>query len=230
MQLFEKLKGYIEEFKYPLFKDSALPHRYFKKLYEELDGLMFYAMLRHFKPKRVIEIGSGHSTKLACDAICKNKNNGNITCIEPYHSSILEQLPITLIKKRVEECPLQLFDQLEKNDLLFIDSSHVIKPYGDVLYEYLNILPRLKPGVMVHIHDIFLPYDYPKEWIEKERRPYTKQWFLAALLHNNKDWNILFSCFYFFKTYQDLIQKSLAPFNLHSHASSLPSSFWIEKK
>jgi len=232
LELFSKILNYAEEFNYPENQNLEDIDRYFIKneMYEELDGFILYAMIRHFKPKKIIEIGSGHSTKLCVDASNKNYNNCLITCIEPYRSNVIENLNVRIVKEKVENCPLSIFDTLEKNDFLIIDSSHIIKPYGDVIWEYLHILPKLKPGVIVHIHDIFLPFDYPKQWMQKEYRLYTEQWLLAAFLYQNNLWDVLFSAYPFFKNNYPLFKTKLKGFNFKVDINVPPSSFWIQKK
>ena len=120
-------------------------------------------MIRHFRPRLIIEVGSGFSSLVAAEAIAKNKNSALI-CIEPFPQDFLRQgFPglRSLIEKKVEEIDLEFFSQLNCGDILFIDSSHTVKIRGDVNYLFLELLPRLKPGVIVHVHDIFFPFDYP---------------------------------------------------------------------
>ena len=127
------------------------------------DAEYLYNIVRYFKPSKFIEIGSGNSTLMVRNAVkanqFENKNyTCNHTCIEPYEQPWLEQLDVKLIREKVEHLDYSIFKNLEKNDILFIDSSHIIRPEGDVLFEYLELLPLLKPGVIVHIHDIFTPF------------------------------------------------------------------------
>jgi len=160
------------------------------------DSAILYAFMRHTKPQRVIEVGSGFSTRIVKRALDKNYQDSGARvkhlCVEPYRAEVLKDMEIDVIIKPVQEVELEIFDQLESGDVLFLDNSHVVKPYGDVIYEFLWILPRLKPGVHVHIHDIFLPNDYPAPWMINEFRPYTEQYLLAAFLHNNNAWSISF--------------------------------------
>ena len=129
-------------------------------------------MIRFLKPKKVIEIGSGHSTKLVNKALKKNKfetsDDFKHICIEPYENDWLNYFDAEVIRSLIEECDLKIFDTLEENDVLFIDSSHIIRPQGDVLKEYLEIIPRLKKGVVIHVHDIFSPRDYLDQWIRED--------------------------------------------------------------
>ena len=126
------------------------------------------------KPKKIIEIGSGHSSLLANQAIKNNEKIDNVitklTCIEPYENKWLEKNEIEVIRQKVEEVDIKIFNDLNKNDILFIDSSHVIKPQGDIIKIFLEILPKLKTGVIIHIHDIFSPRDYPENWLKVENR------------------------------------------------------------
>jgi len=129
--------------------------------YQAGDAEYLYNMVRHFKPGKIIEIGSGNSTLMAKNAIDKNKSEDKNyqcqhICIEPYEIPWLETKNVTVIRNKVEDIDIAFFQQLESNDILFIDSSHIIRPQGDVLFEYLEILPILKAGVIVHIHDIWM--------------------------------------------------------------------------
>lgn len=166
--------------------------------YSPRDSLFLYCAILHFKPKRVVEVGSGYSSFTANLAIQELRGAGHNTahsCIDPYRSNVLDQISrdIRIHKARVQEADFDVFDSLEANDILFLDTSHVTTAFGDTLLEFLWILPRLRPGVIVHVHDVFLPWNYPAEWLPD--RPYTEQWVLAAFLHNNKDWEILWPAY-----------------------------------
>ena len=155
-----------------------------------LDAAMYYALVRDLRPRRVIEIGSGFSTRIADLALQRNRRGGEageLICIEPFpQARLLDNQPVmTLIEQPVERVPLELFDELEANDILFIDSSHVVKFGGDVCREFLDILPRLQPGVWVHVHDIFMPQDYPASWLIDQRVAFTEQYLLEAFLAFN---------------------------------------------
>ncbi len=160
------------------------------------DAEYWYNIIRHKKPKRIIEIGSGHSTKIARNAILKNQEQDanyacNHICIEPYEMPWLEKLGIEIIRDKVENLEVSFFKDLKENDILFIDSSHIIKPQGDVLFEFLEILPSLNKGVIVHIHDIFSPRNYLKEWVFDEYKLWNEQYLLEAFLSSNKEWRII---------------------------------------
>ncbi len=149
-----------------------------------LDAAVYYALIRHLRPQRIIEIGGGYSTQIAGKALAANRR-GKLTCIEP-HPERLNGSDVELIQKRVEEMNVDFFSTLEANDILFIDSSHTVKFRSDVCYEFLDILPRLARGVWVHVHDIFFPHDYPAEWLINRRLALNEQYFLEAFLSFNK--------------------------------------------
>lgn len=166
-----------------------LAYSYDNNQYGAGDAESLYAMIRHLKPRRIIEIGSGNSTKIAATAIAANLAQHadyacEHICVEPYEMPWLERLGPQIIRKRVEEMDPEFFQKLEERDILFIDSSHVIRPFGDVLFEFQNIVPLLKKGVYVHVHDIFTPRDYPEKWLRNDRRLWNEQYILEVLLQN----------------------------------------------
>jgi predicted O-methyltransferase YrrM len=184
----------IDRFRYrdellaiPLEKQAPLEFFYHNGGYEAGDAEYLYNIIRLFKPRRIVEIGCGSSTLMARRAILQNKSEDaayacDHVCIEPFEQPWLEQLGVTVMREMVETCPVAMFDALGENDILFIDSSHVIRPQGDVLHEYLFLLGRLAPGVLVHVHDIFTPFDYPDAWVRQERRMWNEQYLLEAFL------------------------------------------------
>lgn len=162
------------------------------------DAVLLHSMIREYKPNNIIEIGSGYSSCVMLDTReFWLKDNMNVTCIEPYPKRLLANIKegdkeqICLREEFVQKVPLEVFDALEENDILFIDSSHVAKVGGDVLYEYFDILPRIKSGVIIHIHDIFYPFTYPKHWI-LSGRAYDEGFILRALLTDSNAYEILF--------------------------------------
>lgn len=164
--------------------------------FESGDAEYWYSVIRHFKPARIIEIGSGYSTLVARQAIARNQTQDpayhcHHVCIEPYEMPWLEAAGVEVLRQRVEEVEPRLFGTLGCNDILFIDSSHVIRPQGDVLTEFLQILPRLAPGVVVHVHDIFSPRDYSTEAVLGDVSFWNEQYLLEAFLTHNRDWEII---------------------------------------
>ncbi len=167
--------------------------------FESVDAEILYCMIRHFKPKKIFEIGSGYSTYLSAQAILKNKEEDNtfeceLVAIEPYPNDVLVAgFPglSKLLTKEVQDIPLSEFKKLQENDILFIDSSHVLKVGSDVQYEILEILPTVNKGVIIHFHDIFLPTEYPKDWILKDYRFWNEQYLLQAFLAFNNHFEVL---------------------------------------
>jgi len=194
------------------------------------DAELYYLLIRNKKPKRVIEIGSGYSTQLSLLAIEKNKAEGaecELTCIEPYEMPFLDSLHgLTVIRKQVETISVDFFKTLEANDILFIDSSHIIRPGNDLLFIYFQILPILQKGVLIHIHDIFTPRHYPQEWLTKKMRFWNEQYLLEAFLYNNSEFKILFALNHLVKTDFVAAKETL----IHLKADSEPSSWWMERR
>lgn len=159
------------------------------------DAELLYAMLRHLRPRRMVEIGSGHSTLVALAALRRNERDGappaSLTCIEPYPRAFLASSGANVVARKVEELGFEPFEELADGDVLFIDSSHMIRPQGDVLHEVLEILPRLRRGVVVHVHDIFTPRDYPADWIVRRGIFWNEQYLLEAFLSCNRDFEVL---------------------------------------
>lgn len=148
-------------------------------------------------------------------------------CIEPYEQPWLEKLGIKIVRKKVEELDISYFNQLQSNDILFIDSSHIIRPQGDVLFEFLEVLPGLNSGVMVHVHDVFTPKDYPEAWIYKEHRLWNEQYLLEAFLTYNNRFKIIGSLNYLTHHYK--AEFSVAHPIYAKTKNAEPGAFWIEK-
>jgi len=196
-------------------------------LFGGADALVAYCMIRHFQPRLIIEVGSGFSSLIAAEAIAKNKNSALI-CIEPFPQDFLRQgFPglRSLIEKRVEEIDLEFFSQLSCGDILFIDSSHTVKIRGDVNYLFLELLPRLKPGVIVHVHDIFFPFDYPRDWVMDELRFWSEQYLLQAFLSFNSEFEVLIANHYLAHYYLEDFKQTFP----HSPSWS-KGSFWMRRK
>ncbi len=164
--------------------------------YGAVEAQALHAVVRHFRPQRIVEVGSGVSTACLRAAVDRNTADGaapaRITCIEPFPSAALQTLDgVELIAKPVQEAPLAAFEALGEGDLLFIDSSHQAKVGSDVTHLFLEVLPRLRPGVVVHVHDIYLPYDYAP-FTMKTLWHWNETAFLHAWLVHNERVRILF--------------------------------------
>ena len=162
------------------------------------DAAVYYSLIRNLQTQRIVEIGGGYSTQIAHKALARN-GTGTLTCIEPYPEERLNgaSLDIELITKRVEEIDIDFFSGLKANDILFIDSSHTVKFGSDVCYEFLEVLPLLKPGVWIHVHDIFFPHDYPEEWLIKRRQAWNEQYLLEAFLSFNSRFSVQLANYWF---------------------------------
>lgn len=158
------------------------------------DAEFLFNFLRDLRPKRIIEIGCGQSTKIISHAANLNKLEGYESkhiCIEPYEQPWLSSFSnIELVREKVEDLDIEIFSTLEDGDFLFIDSSHIIRPQGDVLHEYLRLLPSLKKGVYIHVHDIFTPYDYLETWVKDSVRFWNEQYILEALLTDSSSFEV----------------------------------------
>jgi Methyltransferase domain len=206
-------------------------------LFDGTDALVAYCMVRHFQPQLIIEVGSGFSSLLLGQAAAKNSSS-TLVCIEPFPQEFLKQsFPglDRLIEKKVEDIDLEFFSQLHSGDVLFIDSSHTVKIGGDVNYLFLEVLPRLEPGVIVHIHDIFLPFEYRRDWVLDEFRFWTEQYLLQAFLTFNFEFEVLMANSYLAHGYlEDL--KAAFP-SLEKLKTTFPNSvrwgggsFWMRRK
>lgn len=144
-----------------------------------LDMVMIYTFIAHYQPKHYVEVGSGNSTKMAYKAKMDLVKGMKITSIDPYPRTEIDRMADDIIRKPFETCSLDFLDELEENDILFIDNSHRILPNSDAMVFFMECLPRLKKGVIVHIHDVYLPYDYPQFMCD---RYYSEQYGLACYL------------------------------------------------
>jgi len=215
---------------------TATPFEYYRanQSFPEIDAEILYCMVRKHRPTRIIEIGSGFSTFITADAIRKNASEDSgyecdFRAIDPYPNDVVQSgfdgFSGVIISK-VEDMPLSTFDQLEDGDILFIDSSHVLKIGSDVQYEFLEVIPRIKPGVLVHVHDIFLPAEYPQEWVMKEHVFWNEQHLLQAFLAFNSSFEVLWSASYMNKNHPDKLRHAFPSFR---YGKSRPGSFWFRR-
>lgn len=193
------------------------------------DAIVLFCMINYFKPKRLIEVGSGYSSTVTLDT-CELLNlKTKITFIEPYPELVLSLLSDRddpdklLLRKGVQTVDLSFFEELNSGDILFVDSSHVVKFGSDVLFILTEVLPRLKPGVIIHFHDIFWPFEYPIEWLE-QGSAWNEAYFLKALLINNKNYEILYFNDYMGQMNHDLV-KEYMPLALKNSGCGI----WLKK-
>lgn len=197
-----------------------------------------HGLIRKYKPKKVIEIGSGFSSIIITDALKINKKQTNkkydYTIIDPFPSAGVLNKRVKynrLIKKGVELTDLEIFTKLGKNDILFIDSSHVSKIGNDVNFLFLDVLPHLKPGVIVHVHDIALPKDYSQSYFTKEtfRQFWTEQYLLQSFLIYNSQFEVLLAMDYIMSQKAARFKKAFKTFDEDVH-KDISGSFWMRRR
>jgi hypothetical protein len=219
------------------YEPSDDPQQFFlnNSAYRAGDAEVLYSMVRHYKPRKIIEIGAGHTTLLISQALRQNAaESGGRRCefvsIEPYLPPYLDPAPpesSRIINQELQDLPLDEFASLGDGDILFIDSSHVVKIGSDVVYEYLEILPRLQPGVIVHIHDVFLPYEYPRAWTHTARFFWNEQYLLQAFLQFNEAFETLLPLYALYKAHPETF-RALIPGCQRD--SIPPGAFWMRRR
>lgn len=205
-----------------------------------VEAQCLHGVIRDLKPARILEIGSGVSTHCMRGAARRNAHEGrpaSITCVEPYPSAFLRGCDdIELIVARVQDLDPAIVETLGAGDLLFIDTSHAVKPAGDVLSIYLDLLPRLRPGVVVQIHDIYFPYPYQRDLLDTLYQ-WTETALLMALLTNNQHLRILFSLSMLHYERQDALRRTFPEYEPaadehglahRSEPGHFPSSIYLE--
>jgi hypothetical protein len=202
LALLSELSAYYLDLPFPEHKTKDRRYFFENSKYSYSDAIFLYGMIRHLRPRRIVEVGSGHSS---CVMLDTNElffeNRIACTFIDPHPERLLSLITpedknrIEIVPKRVQDVEFGRFQELEGNDILFIDCSHVVKMGSDANYIVSEVLPALGVGVYVHIHDIFYPFEYPREWIE-EGWYFTEAYFVRAFLAFNSAFEIvLFNTF-----------------------------------
>ncbi|MCH6258261.1 class I SAM-dependent methyltransferase [Puniceicoccaceae bacterium K14] len=227
--LIESFKPFIEELPFPEKPNEASLYHLDNPAFGYADGIWLHSILRTFHPKNIIEVGCGYSSCMTIETVDKFlPKETTLKFIEPY-PQFLENLTgerfkeLNVVEQKLQDVPLDTFDILEHDDILFIDSSHVSKTGSDVNHAVFNVLPRLKPGVIIHFHDILWPFDYDPAWVE-EGRCWNEAYLLRAFLAHNDSYEIL------------LYPNSLYPENLTWFEENIPlalkvkgGSLWLRK-
>lgn len=189
------------------------------------DAEVLYALIGLHRPSRIVEVGSGHSTKVMRQAIVDHHLGTKIISIDPDPRVDVAGYADEIHRSRVEELDgQQVADWLEPDDMLFIDSSHLIRIGNDVPFLYFDVLPRLRRGVLVHIHDIFLPYEYPVDWVMREKWRFDEQILLNAILTWSDAFKILWPGYFLQKS--DPRFAACFPYSKGRRAQS----FWLRKE
>ena len=204
--------------------DNPPQPRWNQGWFPALDGAIAYSMVRHHAPKNIIEVGSGHSTRFMARAVADGLLDCRITAIDPAPRATIEGLNLEVSNTTVQEIDISFFDLLISGDILFIDSSHIMMPGTDVDFLFNQILVKLPMGVIVHIHDIFLPDDYPESW---QWRGYNEQLAVAALLQG-KGFDVLFSSHYVATRMSESLRGTLLA-ELERPDCLFETSLWLKK-
>jgi hypothetical protein len=230
LQLLNEFETYYAELPFTAHKTTDLRYFFENSSYSYSDAITLYCMIRHAQPKRIVEIGSGHSS---CVTLDTNELffSGEIktTFIEPYPELLLslikpsDRKSIRLLPNKLQDVDAEIFQSLEANDILFVDSTHVCRINSDVNRILFEILPSLKSGVYVHFHDIFYPFEYPKEWVY-EGRAWNEAYALKAFLQFNSAFRIVF-----FNTYLNLFHRPIYEKHMPLCLKNTGGSLWIQR-
>jgi predicted O-methyltransferase YrrM len=233
LQILESFDYRAELLSFPIKKSDPLEFAYDGGPFMSGDSEYLYCMIRKFKPRKIVEVGSGHSTLMIRHALTENGREDaqyscDHVCIEPYEAHWLDSLGIRVIRERVECVGDRVFSDLEATDILFIDTSHILRPQGDVLFLFQEILPTLKPGVLVHIHDIFTPKDYLDDWIRDKTLFWNEQYLLESFLCLNPGYRVVGAVNFLKHHYPNEVRTKL-PILDGQFDRREPGSFWIQK-
>jgi predicted O-methyltransferase YrrM len=214
------------------FRDNPVPgllYQFANTYFSYTDGIVLFCMLNALRPRRIIEIGSGFSTCAILDTnrLCL-EGQAQVTCIEPHPEILRSLLPksqnaVTIVESKLQDIDPGIFDELGPNDVLFIDSSHVSKVGSDVNYVVFEILPRLKAGVVIQIHDIYIGFEYPDKWL-REGRAWNEAYLLRAFLEYNQSFRILLFLGYLQNMHEAWFREHMPDTLLRKGGS-----FWMEK-
>ncbi len=232
LELLEEIKKYYNVIPFKEDKDNTSRYYYNNTWYGHSDAIFLYSIIRHFQPNEIIEIGCGFSSAIILDTgelFFKNKIQYNF--IDPNPQRLLSFLKendkknprIKIVDSCVQDVDLDLFKQLEENDILFVDSSHVSKTGSDVNYILFDILPNLDSGVLIHFHDILYPFEYPKEWV-LEGRAWNESYILRAFLQYNSKFKIVL-----FNTFLEHYYENWFSENMPLCLKEKGGSIWLRK-
>jgi hypothetical protein len=228
--LLESFTKYHDQIRFSSHQDATYRYYFENRYFTYADGTSLFLVLSHFQPSRIIEVGSGFSSALMLDiADSVLKNRTELSFIEPFPDTRLMKLvrpgdKFNLVERFLQDIDVDFFKALKANDVLFIDSSHVVKTGSELNYLLFDIFPILAPGVIIHFHDIFYPFEYPQDWVN-EGRSWNEAYFLRAFLMHNSDFEILLFTSYLQQTNRAWLEKNL-PLLARDRASSL----WLVKK
>jgi predicted O-methyltransferase YrrM len=231
LALLEKLSRYYAEIPFPAEKNQRFRFAFQNPSYSWGDAIILFCMIRELKPRRILEIGSGHTSALILDTNERYFDGGiDCTFVEPHPQLLLSLLrpdedhDPRLIARKLQDVNLTLFDTLEAGDILFVDSSHVVKAGSDCQLLFSDILPRLNPGTIIHFHDVFDRFEYPPQWL-REGRGWNEQYALRAFLQFNSEFRIKLYTSYLIARYREWFEKHM-PNCLRNTGAQI----WIERR
>jgi Methyltransferase domain len=230
IQTWNSLLPFLHSIPFQEFRSSSFRYAFGNQFYSWGDGSILYAMLRRHQPRRVIEVGSGWSSACALDTADRYvKSECEFIFVDPYPRLLISLIGnlaknVRIIELPVQQVPLATFEALEAGDILFIDSTHVLRTGSDVCFELFEVLPRLVSGVLVHFHDMFWPFEYPRLWAVDQNRSWNELYAIRAFLTNNDDWHVIFFNDYFAKTERELIAASYPDFLKNSGGA-----LWLQR-
>jgi predicted O-methyltransferase YrrM len=245
LNLLNSFTKYFPEIPFKSTKQTDLRYYFENDLYEYLDGTILYSMIRSLQPKKIVEVGSGFTSSLMLDINEIYFDDAiELTFIDPYPERLYSFMSENDKNKNevlvniVQDVNLEKFQELNPNDILFIDSSHVVKTGSDVQYILFEILPRLKKGVYIHFHDIFYPFQYPKTWILEKQWNWNENFFLRAfLMYNNQFEIVLFPTYlneHYHEQFENIIEKLPVKSENnknepYEYKKNVGASLWIKK-
>lgn len=227
--LLNEFSNYYHDIPFQDNKIEGLRYYYNNTFYSYTDAIVLYSFMRHFKPKKIIELGSGFSSAIMMDVNEMFFNNKiDLNFIEPFPKRLYSLMKNedkklhTVIEENAQDVSLEVFKSLNEGDVLFIDSTHIAKTGSDVNYILFSILPILKKGVLIHVHDIFFPFEYPKKWVY-DGRNWNETYFVRAFLMYNTSFKIKLFSHYIHDFHKESFNKM--PLSYKNTGGNL----WIEK-
>ena len=228
LEMLEIFSPYYDDLPWYEVPSRVLRYHYQNRFFTYGDAIVLYSFLRHYKPRRVVEVGSGFSSAAMLDVNDLFLEHAvRFTFVEPLPERLFELLvpedEVTVLRDVVQDVPLDVFSSLHANDVLFVDSSHVVKIGSDVTHILFEILPVLRSGVLVHFHDVFWPFEYPKEWF-LQGRAWNESYFLRSFLQYNNAFEIVYFNSYMGARHGDALRKKMPLCSKHPG-----SSLWLRK-
>ncbi|MDX8150037.1 class I SAM-dependent methyltransferase [Patulibacter brassicae] len=199
------------------------------RFYEGLDAAALHALVRHVRPRRVVELGSGVSTLVTARALERNAADGapgELVAYDPYPRAPTAAAVHDIRRVPAEEVPRAAVEELDAGDVLFVDTTHVVRTGGDVVRIYLDLVPRLAPGVLLHVHDVLLPYDYHREWLANGWF-WNEQYLVQALLQGNPEWEVVLAHHQLHREHGDRVAAAVPAYD---GAGQHPSALWLRRR